>query len=487
MSQNNPVDFRLFLILWNQIQGQGTPAVHLRIADWLQARWAKKDSRLLLMAFRSCGKSTITGIFAAWIFYANPDLRILVLAAESMLARRMVRNVRRIIERHPLTGHLKPERADQWAGDRFTVNRRLELRDPSMMGHGVMSNITGSRADIIICDDVEVPNTCDTVEKRLTLRERLGELEYVLAPGGTLLYVGTPHSWFTIYADKPRHEIGETQCFLDGYRRFELPILDTEGRSAWPERYGEDDIAGMKRQTGINKFTSQMMLEPVNIVEGRLNPAHLLRYSGEIFYTKEISHLAINDRKMVSSSAFWDPAFGGNDGSVVAIVFADEEGDFWLHRVVYLRAGSNIDEATSQCQQVVTLARLNYLPSIAVESNGIGKYLPQILRREMVKERVPCAVIGHNNTQKKGARIVEAFETVMAAQMLHVHDSVFHTPFLTEMQEWRPGRTRGHDDGLDAVAGALLLHPARIKTGVFSGRQSWHGGAIHTAETGFDV
>ena len=113
MMEDKPVDFRLFLILWNQVQGQGTPIVHLRIADWLQARWVRKDTRLLLMAFRSCGKSTITGIFAAWLFYTGPDLRILVLAAESMLARRMVRNVRRIIERHPLTAHLKPERADQ--------------------------------------------------------------------------------------------------------------------------------------------------------------------------------------------------------------------------------------------------------------------------------------------------------------------------------------------------------------------------------------
>jgi hypothetical protein len=32
------------------------------------------------------------------------------------------------------------------------------------------------RADVIICDDVEVPNTCDTPGKRLDLRQRLSEI-----------------------------------------------------------------------------------------------------------------------------------------------------------------------------------------------------------------------------------------------------------------------------------------------------------------------
>lgn len=63
----------------------------------------------------------------------------------------------RIIEQHPLTLGLKPARQDQWASDQFTVNRNMELRDPSMLAKGLGANITGLRADIIICDDVEVP------------------------------------------------------------------------------------------------------------------------------------------------------------------------------------------------------------------------------------------------------------------------------------------------------------------------------------------
>lgn len=481
------IDFRIFLILWNKIQGQGTPHIHLRMADWLQKRWESGDTRLLLMAFRSCGKSTIVGIFAVWIFYRNPDLRILVLAAEMSLARRMVRSVRRMIERHPLTTQLKPARPDQWAGDRFTVNRGLELRDPSMMARGIDANITGCRADIIICDDVEVPNTCDTSDKRENLRDVLRELDFVLVPGGTMLYVGTPHSWFTIYADEPRGEIGEDRIFLDGYSRLKLPILDALGNSQWPERFTDADIVRMKHQTGPNKFRSQMMLEPVNIADGRLNPALLQRYDGDLHYNRELNILTLSGRQMVSCSAYWDPAFGGGDGSVVAVLFADAEGEFWLHHVAYLKGDGILDEATAQAQGVTAIARDFLVPGITVETNGIGKFLPAILRRELARGRVPCAVVEHHSTRAKDLRILEAFETVMAARMLHVHGLVFKTPFITEMQEWRPGRSSGRDDGLDAVAGALSLQPVRLRTDGFSGRQNWQKTETHTARTDFDV
>ena len=41
-------DFLEFAWVWNAAQGQGTPAVHRRIARWLQARRDGGDRRLLL-------------------------------------------------------------------------------------------------------------------------------------------------------------------------------------------------------------------------------------------------------------------------------------------------------------------------------------------------------------------------------------------------------------------------------------------------------
>lgn len=534
-------DFPLFIVLWNQRMGLRTPALHLKMARWLEWSWSRKKTRLLLMAFRSAGKSTITGLFAAWLLYRKADLRILVLAADLTLAKKMVRNVKRIIERHPLTPHLKPEKADQWASDRFTVRRSFESRDPSMMAKGITANITGSRADIVICDDVEVPNTCDTAEKRRELRERLGEMEYVLVPGGTQLYVGTPHNYHTIYADEPRSALGEEREFLHGFERLKIPVLDENGDSAWEERYSEDDIARMRRAAGPNKFASQMMLRPVNIAEGRLNPDLLRIYDDELDHCKALKALYLMPPppgggregvggqshkdtptqtlplkgegcvRLVSASAFWDPAFGSatGDHSVFAVVYSDADGNFYLHHVEYIqieqagvvsehphvlsehpRAGGDLqaDEATAQCRIVAEIARTHLLPGLTLEINGIGRFLPKILRNELARARVPCHVQEISQSRPKDLRILEAFDAILAARRLYVHASVLKTPFMTEMREWRPGSAKGHDDGLDAVAGALAQSPDRLTRIYGQGGHNWmKHGVAHKAAVDFNV
>ncbi len=468
------------------------------MACWLEECWKKGDKRMLLMAFRSAGKSTLVGLFCAWIIYRDPNLRILVLAADFTLAKKMVRNVKRIIERHPLTPNMKPARADQWASDRFTVKRSLELRDPSMMAKGVTSNITGSRADIVICDDVEVPNTCDSADKREELRARLGEMAYVMTAGGVQLYVGTPHHYYSIYADCPRVEIGEDQEFLAGFKRLEIPVMDEQGESVWPERYSNPQLKQMKRATGPNKFDSQMMLRAVNIMEGRLDVDALQFYNEELAYVRELNELYIGQQKMVSASCWWDPALGAKNGddSVCAVVFADMGGNFYLHHIEYIKIDQNsdVDEAAQQAKIVAGLAKQFHLPSVTIEINGIGRFLPNILRNQMTIARSPCKVRGESSTRAKDIRILEGFDAVMAAERLYVHHNVRDTPFLMEMREWRPKGFGGgsgskcHDDGLDAVAGALSLQPDRLERMYGKGEYSWMSGSgSHAAKSDFKV
>lgn len=463
------VGFPEFVWIWNETQTLGTPRHHVRMARWLATRWHGTGGREgLLMAFRNSGKSTIVGLFCAWVLWLRPDARILIMAADHALAKKMVRNVKRIIERHPLTRALVPPRRDQWASDQFTVARPGELRDPSMLAKGIGANITGSRADLIVCDDVEVPNTCNTSPKRADLRARLAELDYVLVPGGMQLYVGTPHTFYTIYAARTRPEAGEDHPFLQGFNRLEIPLLDSAGASAWPERFPEASIEGIRRRTGPNKFLSQMLLQPVNIAEGRLDPDRLRLYEADVDYAEGNGEalLTIDGRRMVSASCCWDPAWGVNsrgDGSVVAALFSDADGGYWLHRVRWLQADPHgvDDEATQQCRQVAAFVRDLHLPAVRVETNGLGRFLPGLLRRELATAGVRAAVIEAAASRSKDDRILEAFDAVLAAGALSAHRSVWETPLVAEMREWQPGGG-GRDDGLDAVATCLLAEPVRL-------------------------
>lgn len=464
------VSFPLFVSLWNQSQKLRTPPLHFEIAAWLADRWQGGDQELLLTAFRSSGKSTLVGLFASWLLADNPERRILVLAADHQLATKMVRMVRRVLERHPLTSNLRPRMAEEWASDRFTVDRRGTHRDPSMLAKGITSNITGSRADIVICDDVEVPNTCNTPIKRAELRDRLDEIDFVLVPGGTRLFVGTPHTYHSIYSESVQRAVGEKTTYLMGYQRLCLPIVDETGASRWPDRFSLSHINAMRERAGPAKFQSQMMLVPTDITEARLDPMRMIPYDSPLDYREAngLPILEIGDARMVSATCFWDPSFGKpgrSDGCAIAIVFSDADGGRWLHDVEYLTHApeliDEIDEATQLCRQVVTFARRYFVPAITVEINGIGRFLPGLLRREISRSGLAAHVIEHTSTTNKAARILSAFDALLAARRLHVSGRVLAGRFVTEMREWRPDTT-GPDDGLDAVAGCLLSEPVRL-------------------------
>lgn len=493
------IDFFEFVYLWFRLQGLGMPKHQKQITQWLSSLWHSKGGRqALLMAFRNSGKSTIVGLFCAWVLYRNPSIRILVMAADHALAKKMVRNVKRIIEQHPLTKKLKPSRLDQWASDQFTVNREAELRDPSMLAKGLGANITGLRADLVICDDVEVPKNSDTSLKRQEMREKLDELDYILTPDGMQLYIGTPHTYYTIYQTEPESKKAEIEPFLRNFAKLCIPILSADGKSAWPQRFSVEKIASIRTRSGENKFLSQMMLEPVNFRDSVLDPARLCPYEEEISITfannREV--LKIGNKKMVSASCWWDPSFAvkdNGDNSVVACVFTDEEGKYWLHDIDYIKivAGCDDNVATMQCEKVVDFLEKNYLPSVRIEVNGIGRFLPGVLKQVLHRRGFRAAVLEAYSHQNKEYRILEAFEVLLAEKALNVSQKVWATPFIEEMREWSvEGST--HDDALDAVAGCLASEPVRVGAlrgdAVASSKSNWQGSSYQfDAKTDFKI
>lgn len=188
-----------FLDEWNKILGFSTPNHHKQIMNFLVDVFNQEPHRGLLKAFRHSGKSTVVGIFATCVLYHNPATRILILSAETNLASRMVAHIKNILENHPWCNEILPDVKKEWGTHKITIKRPIGIREPSVICQGITGNITGMRSDLVICDDVEVPNTCNTQQKRINLRERLRELDFILSPHGSMIYIGTPHTKDTIY------------------------------------------------------------------------------------------------------------------------------------------------------------------------------------------------------------------------------------------------------------------------------------------------
>jgi hypothetical protein len=144
-----------------------------------------------------------------------------------------------------------------------------------------------------------------------------------------------------------------------------------------------------------------------------------------------------------------------------------------------------VDEATQLCRQVAAFVSELYLPSVTIETNGLGRFLPALLRRELEALGLACPVLEHVSKTNKDQRILQAFDPLLAAAALRAHADVWASPFIEEMREWRP-RRRCRDDGLDAVSGCLLAEPVRLSRAGPGRRPSWRPGhAPHRAATDF--
>ncbi len=199
MKTKTITEFYNFIDEWNEILNFETPNHHKQIIEFLADVLHNPPHRGLLQAFRHSGKSCVLGIFAACCLYLRPETRILILSAETKLSSRMVSHIKHILENHPKCKDMLPAVKKEWGSHKITISRPIGIREPSVVCQGIHGNITGMRADLIICDDVEVPNTSNTNQKRERLRERLRELDFILSPNGTMIYIGTPHTADTIY------------------------------------------------------------------------------------------------------------------------------------------------------------------------------------------------------------------------------------------------------------------------------------------------
>ena len=191
-------DFKLFLqALWDQLGLPSPTRAQYSIADYLQYG----PKRLQIQAFRGVGKSWITGAFVLWTLFNDPERKIMIISASKERADNMSIFLQKLIIETPWLSHLRPKSDDsRWSRISFDVNCSPH-QAPSVKSVGITGQLTGSRADLMILDDIEVPGNSMTELMREKLLQLCTEAESILTPksDSRIMYLGTPQTTFTVY------------------------------------------------------------------------------------------------------------------------------------------------------------------------------------------------------------------------------------------------------------------------------------------------
>jgi len=509
-SPARPISFLAFFLMWARARGWTVPEVHIRACYWLEHR----GDLAVFRCFRGFGKSTLLAVYNAWRYYCDPTYRILHQGESDKTAYKTSRDTQHVLRNHPLTRHMLP--VGRLSVEVWWTTGATDVRNGSMYAKGITSNVTSARADETQNDDVEVPRNIRTPESRETLRYRLEEQTHILVPGGRQLYVGTPHTHDSIYDEQERlgadcltirmfereHRtdkpvmvvdagfapefvfvgIGKgARCLVAGadYRVIGtrvhfagMPegVIDCYAGCAWPERFDRNELEKRRRMTRtLNAWDSQYQLHSKPISDIRLDPDKIKEYSVKptLRYANREAMLMLGNVRLVSAACRWDCAIGkvDSDASAISLVYSDAAGNLYWQFAVGLTG--DIDQ---QCADIRKLVIQFHIPSVTVETNGPGGFVPPILRKHLAglgdpRDRLPavrCGVVEDHANTNKNADILDAFEAPMSIGALWAHTEVLDGPAYDQMKDWNPAVKSQPDDYLDSGARAIKANPVRL-------------------------
>lgn len=492
-------------IVWKSIGLPNPTPIQIDIAQFLQN---PPSDRVIIQGFRGVAKSFLTCAYAVWRLWSDRDLKVLIISASSDRADANARFIKSIINTLPFLEDMKASKEQLDTQNLFSVGGAKADISPSVKSVGITGQITGTRADLLISDDVEVPKNSGTQLQRDKLAEAVKEYDAILKPNGQIIYLGTPQNEASLYNTLQNRGYvtriwtvlyPETQAERDSYGDTLAPFIadrydsDPEkyaGRPTDPDRFDEIEIAKRKLSYGRAGFALQFMLN-----------TNLSDYEK---YPLKVSDLIVEDLDMHETSTKWawangaqqripdipcvamkgdmyyaplsrspetmpytgtvmaiDPSGRGKDESSYAIVKC-------LNGYLFLMDVGGFEEGYSDLTltKMAQLAKFWEVNEVVVEANFGDGMFTKVMTPIFTKIH-PCIITEVKNTKQKELRIIDTLEPVLMRHKLIVNKSVIENDYrryetnqayslIYQMTRiCRDKNAIAHDDRLDAVTIAV--------------------------------
>lgn len=464
-------DFRKFLFLvWKHLNLPEPTRVQYDMANVLQKMAYGDDEigiRIIIQAFRGVGKSWVTSAFVLWLLYMNPQLNVLVISASKMRADEFTTFTLRLIKEVPFLAHLIPERHQRQSAVAFDVALAQASHAPSVKSLGINGQLAGSRADIIIPDDIEVVNNSATQGMRDKLSESVKEFDAILKPGGRIAYLGTPQTEMSIYnalATRGYRTFIWPARFPDEKRlksygskiaKFILRLLgkgSEAGSSTDPARFSDFDLAERELSYGKSGFALQFMLDtslsdaekyPLRLADLTVIDCDTFRAPEEVIWSRAPENALELPAVGFQGDAYhrpqrivgdWleytgsvmaiDPSGRGKDETSAAVV-KNLNSLLYLTKVSAYRGGYTEENLLA----LANTAKEQKVNLILIESNfGDGMFV-ELFKPFLKKVGYNCTIEEVRHSTQKEQRIIDTLEPVMNQHRLIVDRGVVEWDF----------------------------------------------------------
>jgi hypothetical protein len=499
-------DFSLFLRLcWKSLDLPPPTRAQLAMAHYLQ----DGGNRIMLQCFRGLGKSWVTAAFVLWTLFCDRDKKIMVVSASKQRADDFSIFCQRCVLEFEWLAHLRPQDDDQrWSRVSFDVAGCRPAQSPSVKSVGIGGQLTGSRADLIVADDIETPNNSATDLMREKLLQLITEFESVLTPkkDSRIIFLGTPQTTFTIYktlhersyipmvwpARYPKTLVG----YEDTLAKELLADIEREGldKLSWTPtdtRFSEINLLEREQSMSRSNFMLQFMLDtslsdalkfPLKLSDFSVLPLDLEKGPSDLVWGADketlldLPAVALpGDRwhrpKAVSEFVRYgetivavDPSGRGKD-ETVAVILSQING-FLFIRDIFASQDGYSDKTLCE---ILRRAKRYSATSCLIESNFGDGAIMELMKKHAQEMKVGMNFEEVRATTRKEDRIIDTLEPVLNQHRLIIDQRLIdwdyrsnpdqapeeRLPRMLMYQLTRMCREKGavkHDDRVDALA-----------------------------------
>jgi len=498
-------DFKLFLqAMWSQLELPSPTRAQYNIADYLQ----HGPKRLQIQAFRGVGKSWITGAFVLWNLFNDCEKKIMIISASKERADNMSIFLQKLIIETPWLSHLRPKSDDsRWSRISFDVNCSPH-QAPSVKSVGITGQLTGSRADLMVLDDIEVPGNSMTELMREKLLQLTTEVESILTPkaDSRICILGTPQTTFTIYRKlaernyRPFVWPSRYPRSTDKYEGLLAPALVDDidhGADPWeptdPDRFDHEDLLEREASMGRSNFMLQFMLDTslsdaekfplkmadliVTSVNPTTAPESLVWCSDPQNVIKDLPTVGLPGDYFYSPMQLqgsWDPyteticsvdPSGRGTDETAACFISQRNGFLFLHEVYASKDGYSDNTLLG----ILRKCKKYQVQKLVIETNFGDGLVAELFKKHLQQTKQLIDVEEVRANVRKEDRIIDSLEPVLNQHRLVVDRKVIEDDFKSNpdappeerllymlfYQMSRMCREKGavkHDDRVDCLA-----------------------------------
>lgn len=449
--------------------------IHKEVFRWLMS--TEFPNELLLLP-RGHLKSHCLAVWVAWWVTKHPETTILYISATAELAESQLYAIKNILA-SDVYNRYWPEmigaeegKREKWATTAIAVDhpKRKEegIRDFTVRTAGLTTNTTGWHADVIVPDDVVVPDNAYTEEGRRKCSSAMSQMASILNAGGMIKACGTryhPADQYSIWKEQKVPVYDEEDNIIDEVPIWEIfeRVVEIDGVFLWPRAHRDDGKAfGFDRKelnrisamyTDRTQFFAQYYNNPNDPDSNRISPSKFQYYDRKFitfqngkWYHKDKAlnvYAAIDFAYTISSRA---------DFTAIVVIGIDHEGLIYVLDIDRFKT----DKLTVYYEHITQAHQKWGFRKLRAEVNAAQTIIANDLKDRFRRNGDSISVDEYRPTRhqgKKEERIAAVLEPRYDNLSVY-HFKGGHTPALEE--ELILARPQ-HDDIKDCLASAIEI------------------------------